>query len=255
MKHFKYCIFILSFLAIAISGCQHSEKPTILISKANVTIFQDWLSQADNNLDFINMYGISHDSIEYFLSHSSGMILSGGTDINPALYGKKDEIEKCEGIDDRRDTLEIRMIHYAMANKIPLLCICRGHQMLNVVNEGTLIPDIPSDYDTIINHRGKQSNHWVTLVPGTMLYGICRTAGDTVNSSHHQAVKDVAVSFRAVAFAEDGLVEAIELADTAVHPFILGVQWHPERMSFENPLAGPIAIQFIQEVRKFHLYN
>jgi len=196
------------------------------------------------------MYQVSQDSVEYYLTRSSGMILSGGPDVNPALYGKEEEIEKCEGIDNRRDTLEIRMIRYAMTYKIPLLCICRGHQMLNVVNEGTLIPDIPSDYDTIIIHRGKPDKHWVNLVEGTMLYEICGTAGDTVNSFHHQAIKDVAPSFRAIAFAEDGLVEAIELANITDHPFILSVQWHPERMEFSNPLAGPIAEKFIKEAKK-----
>ena len=250
MKHLKNFILLLNFLIILLSGCQSHDIHCILISRANGTIFQDWLSKADNDLNFINMYEVSQDSIEYFLTHSSGMIISGGPDVNPALYGKEDEIGKCEDIDYRRDTLEIRMIRHAMANKIPLLCICRGLQILNVANQGTLIPDIPSDYDILIEHRGKPNLHQVNLVKGTMLYRICQTTGDTVNSSHHQAVKDIAASFRAVAFAEDGLVEAIELADTTVHPFILGVQWHPERMSLENSLAGPIARQFIQEVRK-----
>ncbi len=234
------------------TGCQHEKRPLILISKANGTVFQEWFSQTGYELDLINMYRVRPDSIDYFLSESSGIVLSGGPDVNPALYGKGDEIEKCEDIDYRRDTLEIRMIRYAMAEKIPLLCICRGLQILNVSNQGTLIPDIATDYDTIIRHRGKQSMHWVDVVEGSMLHRITQTIGDSVNSSHHQAVKEIASSFRSVAFAKDGLVEAITLADTSVHPFILGVQWHPERMSFENPLAGRIAECFIQEVRKFH---
>ena len=250
MNHLKHCFIILFLPVIILAGCQHPEKPTILISKATGTVFRDWLSQADSDVDIINMYIVSQDSIEYFFSHSSGMILTGGPDINPTLYGREDETEKCEGIDNRRDSLEIRMIRYAMTNKIPLLCICRGHQILNVANGGTLIPDIPSEYDTIVIHRGKSAKHWVNVTEGTMLYRVCLTAGDTVNSSHHQAVKDIANSFKAVAFAEDGLVEAIELSDTTDHPFILGVQWHPERLSFEHPLSGPIALRFIEEVSK-----
>lgn len=234
------------------TDCQHEKRPLILISKAYGTVFQEWFSQAGHELDFINMYRVRPDSIDYFLSESSGIVLSGGPDINPALYGKEDEIDKCEDIDYGRDTLEIRMIQYAMAEKVPLLCICRGHQILNVSNEGTLIPDIPTDYDTIISHRGEQAMHWVDIVEGSMLHRITQTIGDSVNSSHHQAVNEIASLFRSVSFAEDGLVEAIELADTLVHPFILGVQWHPERMSFENPLSGCIAERFIQEVREFH---
>jgi putative glutamine amidotransferase len=252
MKNFKGIIFILVFVFIIQTGCQHEKRPLIVISKAYGTVFQEWFSQVGHELDFINMYGVREDSIDYYLSESSGIVLSGGPDVNPALYGREDEIEKCEDIDYWRDTLEIRMIRYAMAEKIPLLCICRGLQILNVSNQGTLIPDIATDYDTIIRHRGKQSMHWVDIVEGSMLHKITQTVGDSVNSSHHQAVKDVASSFISVAFAEDGLVEAIELADTSVHLFILGVQWHPERMSFENSLSGPIAERFIQEVIKFH---
>lgn len=255
MKHLKHCIIILFLPVIILAGCQRSKKPIILISKANGSVFQDWLLQVDDDLDIINMFGISQDSVEYLLTQSSGMILPGGPDIHPALYGRGDEIEKCENIDNRRDSLEIIMIRYAMTNKIPLLCICRGHQILNVANGGSLIPDIPSDYDTIIIHRGKPGKHWVNVTEGTMLWRICQTHGDTVNSSHHQAIKDIASSFKAVAFAKDGLVEAIELSDTTDHPFILGVQWHPERMEFSNPLAGPIAEKFIREVRKTYHPN
>jgi len=252
MKHFKKSVFFLNFLVIILAGCHHKENPLILVSRSVGTIFQEWLSKYDYNPDYINMYQVGSDSIDYYLNKSSGIILTGGPDINPALYGKEDEIEKCRDIDYRRDTLEIRMIQYAMKNKIPLLCICRGIQILNVTNHGTLIPDISTDYDTVINHQRNQKMHWVNLVEGSMLQKITRTTGDSVNSSHHQAIMEIASSFKGVAFSEDGLVEAIELADTSDHPFILGVQWHPERMSSENSLSGPIAERFIMEVSKFH---
>jgi putative glutamine amidotransferase len=232
------------------SGCQRYSAPCILISKDYTPNFHEWLTQVDRRLDLVNMYPVGSDSIEYFLAKSNGIIISGGPDVNPALYGKEDEIGKCEEIDYRRDTLEITMIRYALDNRIPLLCICRGCQILNVANGGTLIPDIPSDFDTIIQHRGGTSKHWINIQEGTLLYEICQTKGDTVNSYHHQAVRDVALSFRAVAFAEDSLVEAIELAGTSRHPFILGIQWHPEAMEFSNPLSGTIAERFIEETKK-----
>lgn len=245
----RYFLFLFSVLFF-LSGCQRHSAPCILISKEFTTNFQDWLTRVDKKLNFTNMYNVSPDSIEYFLMYSDGIIISGGPDVNPALYGKEDEIGKCEYIDYRRDTLEIRMIRYAMANRIPLLCICRGCQILNVANGGTLIPDIPSDFDTIIKHRGGTSKHWIDITEGTFLYEICQTRGDTVNSYHHQAVRDIAPSFRAVAFAEDSLIEAIELADTSRHPFILGVQWHPEAMGISVPLSGLIAERFIKETKK-----
>ena len=250
MKFIRLTFSILFSVVLILSGCQRHAAPCILISKEYTANFHKWLTQVDRRLDLIDMYQVSDDSIEYFLMKSCGIIISGGPDVNPALYGKEDEIGKCEEIDYRRDTLEIRMIRYAMENGIPLLCICRGCQILNVANGGTLIPDIPSDYDTIITHRGGTSRHWVNITEGTLLYEICQTRGDTVNSYHHQAVKDIAPLFRAVAFAEDSLIEAIELADTSQHPFILGLQWHPEAMELTNPLSGPIAERFIKETKK-----
>jgi putative glutamine amidotransferase len=250
MRILKFSYILLFSMVLSLTGCSHHTPCTILISKIYTNNFHDWLMQVGDSLELKDMYPVSQDSVEYFLRRACGIIISGGPDVNPALYGEKDEILKCEEIDYRRDTLEINMIRYAMENKIPLLCICRGNQILNVANGGTLIPDIPSDYDTIIKHRGGMSRHWVNIAERTLLNDICNTAGDTVNSYHHQAVRDVASSFRAVAFAGDGLIEAIEMKDISSHPFILGVQWHPEAMDYSHSLSGPIAERFIDEAIK-----
>ncbi len=247
MKAIKVFFSTVFFLVIILAGCEHRPDAEILISKIYSDNFHDWLIQSGAELNLRDMYPVSTDSIEYFLRQADGIIISGGEDVNPALYGMEEEIGKCEEIDYWRDTLEIRMIKYAMENKVPLLCICRGCQILNVANRGTLIPDIPTDFDTIILHRGGTNKHWVNILEGTFLHDICQTTGDTVNSYHHQAVKDAGSSLRAVAFAGDSLIEAIELADTSGYPFILGVQWHPEGMEFSHPLSGPIAMKFIEE--------
>jgi putative glutamine amidotransferase len=249
MKAIKGSLSYIFLMGIFLVGCNHSPDAEILISKIYNPHFNNWLTQTGADLDLINMYPVSMDSVEYWLGQADGIIISGGEDVNPALYGMEEEVGKCEGIDYRRDTLEIKMIKYAIENKIPLLCICRGCQILNVANGGTLIPDIPSDFDTIIKHSGGKSKHWVNISEGTFLYNICHTTGDTVNSFHHQAVKEVAPLFRAVAYAEDSLIEAIEMADTTGHSFILGVQWHPEGMEFSNPLSGNIAKRFINETK------
>jgi putative glutamine amidotransferase len=247
MKVMKFGFSLLFMLILVLAGCSHKPDTEIIISNIYNTHFHNWLMQTGDKMNLKDMYSVSADSVEFYLSKADGIIISGGGDVNPALYGMEDEIWKCEGIDDRRDTLEIRMIKYAMENNIPLLCICRGCQILNVANGGNLIPDIPTDFDTIILHDGGTNKHWVNIIEGTLLFGICQTHGDTVNSYHHQAVKEVAPSFMAVAYAEDSLIEAIEFADTTRHPFILGVQWHPEGMEFSNPLSGLIAIRFIKE--------
>ena len=134
-----------------------------------------------------------------------------------------------------------------MENYIPLLGICRGHQILNVVNEGSLIIDIPSDFDTLVAHS-KGHKHMVQVVEGTLLYEILGEDSGMVNTSHHQAVEILAPGFRASAYATDGLIEAIEPVDRTKHPFILGVQWHPESMIRESqsPFTVAIAKRFME---------
>jgi len=245
---------LIVLVVVLFSACQKAQQPVILISKDYKPQIRSWLEEVDENFEFVNMYSVGADSINYFLERSSGILITGGPDVNPALYGMEDALERCDDIDYRRDTLEFRMIRYAMDNDVPLLCICRGHQILNVVNGGTLIPDIPTDYDTLVTHRGGTSKHWVNLVEGTFLYDICRVSGDTVNTYHHQAVDEVASGFRFASFARDSLIESIELIDTAGYGFILGVQWHPETMDISHPLSGPIATYYLDEVRDyFHL--
>jgi putative glutamine amidotransferase len=250
MRKLKFNTILLFPLVILLAGSCNKPGTTILISKIYNDNFHEWLNKSGKELELKDMYPVGKDSIEYFLSQAGGIIISGGPDVNPALYGSENEIYKCEEIDYRRDTLEIRMIKYAMENRIPLLCICRGMQILNVSNGGTLVLDIPTDFDTIIRHRGGTSSHRVNIVEGSLLSSFCHTAGDSVNSYHHQAVRDIALSFRAVAFAEDGLIEAMELKDTAGRSFVLGVQWHPEGMDYSHPLSVTIADKFIDEAIK-----
>ncbi len=252
----KLNVKVLALIVLGVvlfTGCKKTPQPVILISKEYKPQIRSWLEKVDDNLEFVNMYPVGADSIQYFLERSSGILISGGPDVNPALYGMEEALDRCEEIDYRRDTLEFRMIRYAMDNDIPLLCICRGHQILNVFNGGTLIPDIPVDCDTLVLHRGGTSKHWISLIEGTMLYGICKVSGDTVNSYHHQAVDEVAPGFRFASFARDSLVESIELSDTTGYGFILGIQWHPEAMDISHPLSGPIARYYIDEVRKHYL--
>ncbi len=209
----------------------------------------NWLSRVDNTIERINMYTISNDSISYFLAKADGMIISGGPDVNPVIYGKGSELERCGPIDHRRDTLELKMIRYAMEHKIPLLGICRGNQILNVANKGTLIIDIPTDHDTIISHR-QEGKHDVEVLKESFLHEIIGEETGLINSRHHQSIEKIAPGFKASAFAPDGIIEAIELINQEEHPFLLGVQWHPESLIRESdsPFTLPIAIHFMDAV-------
>jgi len=248
----KSVIFSFIIILLFSGSCQkQNQEPIILVSKESGNTFMNWLARADNTVQRINMYNLPADSIAFYLSLSDGIIISGGPDINPGIYGKGSELERCGPIDHRRDTLELTMIRYAIENDIPLLCICRGHQILNAANKGTLIIDIPTDYDTIIAHR-QEGKHIVKVVEGTLLSEIIGPDRGLVNSRHHQAVEMLAPGFLASALAADGIIEAIEPVDRTEHPFILGLQWHPEYMIRESdsPFALPIAYSFMDAVHK-----
>lgn len=160
----------------------------------------------------------------------SGLLLMGGSDVNPALYGETRHAETQES-DDARDELECTLIRETLARDLPLLAICRGIQILNVQHGGTLVQHL----DSTERHRRRTEDrglaaHQVEIVPGTRLAGIAEHARSwDVNSRHHQAIdrpgEGLLISARD---PEDGVVEAVERPDKR---FVVGVQWHPENMS------------------------
>jgi putative glutamine amidotransferase len=162
-----------------------------------------------------------------------GLILTGGDDVDPALYGETPGPE-LGATDIARDRFELALIHRALAGDVPILAICRGMQVLNVACGGTLVQDIPSQMPTAVNHRVAEPRnalaHEIWVSPGTRLSIMLKDRLDShdacsVNSRHHQAVKRVAEGFDVSATAPDGVVEAMERRGSE---FCIGVQWHPE---------------------------
>ncbi|MDR3699922.1 MAG: gamma-glutamyl-gamma-aminobutyrate hydrolase family protein [Candidatus Sulfopaludibacter sp.] len=162
-----------------------------------------------------------------------GLVLTGGGDVDPALYGEIASPET-ELPDPERDAVEAALIDEALARDLPLLGICRGMQLLNVHQGGSLIQHLP----TAGRHVRRTSDrslpaHSVVIPPGTLLARIARTETWQVNSRHHQAVARLAGGFRVCASdPEDGTVEAIELP---ARRFVLAVQWHPENQALSDP--------------------
>ena len=158
-----------------------------------------------------------------------GLLLPGGADIQPSLYGRERE-EKCGKPNELRDEYEFLIYNAFVKIKKPILCICRGFQLLNVVNGGTLHQDIAEIKKC--NHssfmKRAKTIHNVNITDGTKLAEILKQAQIGVNSMHHQAVENVGNNLIVSAVSEDGFVEALELGE---HPFCIGVQWHPEHMS------------------------
>mgnify|MGYP001817878075 CR=1 FL=1 len=160
-----------------------------------------------------------------YLQRLDGLLMPGGLDIPPVIYGEEAH-ETVELLAEERHEFE-RALGTAWIEQTdkPLLGICLGGQWINVLHGGTLVQDIPSELGG--NHRGTE--HAVTLEPGSRLSAIFADTTFTVNSNHHQAVGTLGENLRIVAQSPDGVVEATETIDP--ERFLIGVQWHPERMA------------------------
>lgn len=157
-----------------------------------------------------------------------GLILSGGTDIDPKYYGETNS-GKSLGICPLRDEAEKILIRLALESDIPVLGICRGMQALNVFCGGSLIQDIPSEHGFSVIHQLEKPDiafHSLTVEKSSPLSDAMGFGTHTINSYHHQAVKNVAPDFSVCAVSEDGIIESIYHKNKK---FVLGVQWHPER--------------------------
>jgi putative glutamine amidotransferase len=171
------------------------------------------------------------------LDRIDGLVLSGGSDIDPSLYGEAPH-PKLGRVIRERDDFELALCREALRRDRPILAICRGHQVLNVARGGTLVQDIPSVVVAGVDHDARserwERSHEVRVLQGTRLREILGRETVAVNSFHHQAVdrlgEGLVVSARS---SEDRVVEAIEMPDRR---FVVGVQWHPE--SFWNRPDG-----------------
>jgi putative glutamine amidotransferase len=176
--------------------------------------------------------GDDTDVLADYLGAVDALLFTGGEDVAPAYYGEAQD-ERCQEPDRERDLFEIHLARAALSKRTPVLGICRGLQLLNVAAGGTLYQDIECRPGTMRYHAADSTDrqklvHAVQILAGTRLYSIMGVAESRVTSTHHQFVKDLAPGFRVAAESqEDGIVESIERPD---YPFLVAVQWHPERM-------------------------
>lgn len=263
-----FLIFLLFGIIEAISfsfssSCKidvsHTDTLYIAFSKAsgsdNYLQYTKWIKHFDSAIVCVDMINKTPEEAAKLLAKCSGLVLTGGPDVDPARYGKAGDSSRCD-LDRKRDTLEFALIKKALELKMPMLAICRGEQILNVAMGGSLIIDIPADHDTLIHHQTKektQIKHYVNLIPGTLLSRLCGIAGDTANSNHHQAVDKLADCFKVSAYAKDSIAEAYEWKFPQGKPFLIAVQWHPEKPDQSGPLATPIGIYFLYEAMKYHV--
>jgi putative glutamine amidotransferase len=169
------------------------------------------------------------------LDDCAGLVLIGGRDIDPALYHETPHPET-QSPNRERDAMELRLLMAAFAAGRPVLAICRGHQLANVCFEGSLLQHIESGaHESLADAEGTSATHAVEIVRDSRLYEALGAQRLAVNSRHHQAVTPdrLGAGLRITALTDDGLVEGFE---SESHPWLVGVQWHPERI--EPELSG-----------------
>lgn len=175
------------------------------------------------------------------LDRLDGLMLSGGNDVDPMTFGEA-PASGLGKVSPKRDRLEMRLVEEAYRRNMPIFAICRGVQSLNVALGGTLYQDLPSQYrspesEPAILHaqtaHERYASHTISLVRDTPLFSLYGEDTIGVNSFHHQAIKVLAPALTVCARAVDGVIEAVY---DAGKPFVMGVQWHPERMKEGAPL-------------------
>ncbi len=177
-----------------------------------------------------------------------GLLLPGGPDIDPQVYGGTMH-EAVYGVNPARDAAEFAVLREAMRLEIPILGICRGAQLINVAHGGTLIEHLDETEEGIV-HRINGTNgvrHQVEILSGTIVSEIVGTSVVEPISFHHQAVRDLGAGLKVAAVAPDGVIEGV-VGDG--YPFLVGVQWHPEMTAAEDPSQQAIFDAFVQAAQK-----
>lgn len=177
-----------------------------------------------------------------------GLLLPGGADVSPAMYGQT-PIKECGKPNEIRDKAEPEILNAFLKTGKPIFAICRGTQLLNVVKGGTLKQDIKSEqtYKHSDFLSRASSIHGVNIERKSMLFDIMKRESIDVNSMHHQVIDKVGNGLKVTAKSSDGFVEAIELEN---HPFCIGVQWHPEHMSKKSELQQSLFNAFIEKAKE-----
>jgi putative glutamine amidotransferase len=216
----------------------------ISLCEKNFDLYEKWLKHF--KIEYAVLDYNDKDVMSKF-QDINGLILSGGIDIYPELYNDWETKEDTGKYNTFRDGFEYKLIEQSIERNLPILGICRGCQMLNVYFNGSLIYDIPSIRN--VNHNKIDDNkmrwHKINVFSDTLLKSIVKDSEDEVTSSHHQAVDRLGEGLTVNAKSPDGIVEGIEYRDRGNKPFLLGIQWHPERFDdFGSPLSKDILLTF-----------
>jgi len=244
-KRLFWCLFVFLFVITSCSTINNSHKKTIVLSVyQSQNTYKNWILNKNKKKIHV-VEAISCSNIDSLLLVADGIILTGGEDINPSLYGHPEYIDVCGKINHKRDTIEKKLFDFALKNKIPLLGICRGMQMTNVALGGTLIPDIPTYIGKEVSHRGSGKTEHLVKINNEEKRLFPETKDSfVVNSNHHQCIDKLAKGLTIIAKSKDGVIEAVSY-DKSLHAYLVAVQFHPERMK-GSAISKLIKQQFIK---------
>lgn len=212
---------------------------------------QDWQLIAQDYLNAIWRAGAvpvllpvdgNKDRALEMLDMVDGLLISGGNDVSPEMYGSKEN--KCGTLDENRDAMEKCLLEKALEMDMPVLGVCRGVQLMNAALGGTLYQDLPSEgypNHTITKFARNIATHTVDVKEDTLLAKILGSVELGVNSFHHQAVERLADGLEAAAVSKEGIVESVYMPGKK---FVLAVQWHPEMM-FDSEVQQKIFAAFV----------
>ena len=193
---------------------------------------------------------LSFEMAAAVLEKIQGLLLSGGGDLDPAYFGEE-PLPYTKGINPRRDIFELALARAALVRQVPVLGICRGMQVLNVAAGGTIYQDLILGTAHPLKHYQEAprwyGTHDIEIQPGSKLHSVLGVRRLRVNSFHHQAVRQIAPGFKISALARDGVVEGIELGN---HPFVVGVQFHPEGMWEREPVFLGLFTALVKAAKK-----
>ena len=211
--------------------------------------YSNWL-KGNDDMEIIRLSVDENNA--HLLNDCDALVLSGGIDIDPQItLGQQEYPNKPDVFQPERDLFEKELYEKAAHVQMPVLGICRGMQLVNVLLGGTLRVDLGPLNSTHKKDGSTDKSHTVMIESNTLLYDIVQTGNGEINSAHHQAIDQLGEGLRANSIAADGTIEGLEWADKNNKPFLLCVQWHPERM-FQfpgSPLSVNIRNRFIEEIK------
>ncbi len=239
------------------------RKIGISYSKTNFIYYWNWFAvpELQDQFELVEL-SFTNNNVED-IARCDGFVLTGGIDIDPQLYNGLNSYEKRpDSFQPERDQFEKQIFQHAISNKIPVLAICRGLQLVNVLRGGTLVQDLGKAGNYLHCKEVEDKLHEIDIMKDSLLFEITGITHGKVNSAHHQAIEKLGAGLKVNALSKDGVIEGLEWEDPTEKAFLLCIQWHPERMFRQNfgdsPLSYKVRDRFIQEIKSMsdqHAYH